>query len=461
MNKIRVKQPIKKTIKLLDRSIIISNKIKDNIVYIKEKSNSIKNDNNNIEYGTSKISTVAINSPRDSVKLLHRSGKEIRKIKKANSISKEVVKNSQRIKRQMINLAKISIKTTKVLITITISTIKAIILGTKALIGAIAGGGAIAITIIIICCLVGLLCSSVYGIFFSNEDVEKNNITINQVIKELKNEIYFKIENIKEFSIYDECVVNYSQIDWKEILIIYIAKTSKGEMKNEYLSFDNDDAKILKSIYWDVNQITYTTKQDLKNNKNTIVLQIDIKSKSMNEMSIKYKFNDKQRLQMTELLNEKYNNLWNELIYGIKEGNTNMVEIALSQVGNIGGQTYWSWYGFSSRVEWCAVFVSWVANQAGYIEKGIIPKFSVCETGANWFKEKGKWMNNTYIPNPGDIIFFDWENDGKINHVGIVEKVDSNRIYTIEGNSTNDMCKNNKYKVKDKVISGYGIVNNS
>ena len=455
MDKIKLKQPIKKTIKLLDKSVIMSDKIKDNIVYIKEKSTSSKTDNNSIEYGASKISTTAINTPKDSVKLLHRSSK---KIKKANSISKEVVKNSQRIKRQMINLAKTSVKTTKVLISITISTIKAIILGTKALIGAIVGGGTIATTIIIICCLVGLLCGSVYGIFFSNEDVEKNNITINQVIKELNNEIYFKIESIKKFSIYDECIVNYNQIDWKEILVIYIAKTSNGEMKNEYLSFDNNKAQILKNIYWDINKITYITKQQLKNNQNTTVLHIDINSKSMNEISIEYKFNDKQKLQVTELLNEKYNNLWNKLIYGIEEDNVNMVNIALSQVGNIGGQPFWSWYGFSSRVEWCAVFVSWVANQAGYIEKGIIPKFSVCETGANWFKVQGRWMNNTYIPKPGDIIFFDWENDGKINHVGIVKNVNNNMIHTIEGNSDNDSVKEKKYKLNNKVIVGYGVI---
>lgn len=461
MDKIKLKQPIRKTIKLLDKSVIMSDKIKDNIVYIKEKSTSSKNNNNSVEYGASKISTTATNIPKNSAKLLHRSSKEMKKIKKANSISKEVVKNSQRIKRQMINLAKVSIKTTKVLITTTISTIKAIIIGTKALIGAIAGGSTIAITIIIICCLVGLLCSSVYGIFFSNEDIEKNNMTINQVIRELNDEMYFKIEGIKKFSIHDECIVNYNQMDWKEILIVYITKTSNGEMKNEYLSFDNNKAQILKEIYWDINKITYTTKQELKNNQYTTVLHIDINGKSMNEISIEYKFTDKQKLQATELLNAKYNNLWNKLIYGIEEDNMNMVNIALSQVGNIGGKPYWSWYGFSSRVEWCAVFVSWVADQAGYIEKGIVPKFSVCETGANWFKAQGRWMNNTYIPKPGDIIFFDWENDGKINHVGIVEKVELNKIYTVEGNSTNDMCKNNKYKLKDKVIIGYGIVNNS
>lgn len=160
-----------------------------------------------------------------------------------------------------------------------------------------------------------------------------------------------------------------------------------------------------------------------------------------------YNFNTKQKEQVKELLSAKYDSLWHSVIYEISTGNSDMVQIALSQVGNIGGQPYWSWYGFSSRVEWCAVFVSWVANQAGYIEKGIIPKFSVCETGANWFKEKEQWKPKNYIPKPEDIIFFDWELDGKINHVGIVEKVEGNIVYTIEGNSNDDMCRQKNIKL--------------
>lgn len=100
--------------------------------------------------------------------------------------------------------------------------------------------------------------------------------------------------------------------------------------------------------------------------------------------------------------------------------------------------------------------MSLVANQTGYIENGIIPKFSVCETGAKWFKDKGQRQTRSYIPSPGDIIFFDWENDERINHVGIVEKVEDNIIYTIEGNSNDDMCRQKEYKINNKVIVGYG-----
>lgn len=73
-------------------------------------------------------------------------------------------------------------------------------------------------------------------------------------------------------------------------------------------------------------------------------------------------------------------------------------------------------------MEWCAIFVSWVANEIGYLDSGVIPKFAVVSNGVNLFKAVGQWQDNKYVPREGDIIFFDWENDGGINHVGIVEK---------------------------------------
>ena len=112
-------------------------------------------------------------------------------------------------------------------------------------------------------------------------------------------------------------------------------------------------------------------------------------------------------------------------------GNQAIVEVALTQLGNQGGQPYWSWYGFNSRVEWCACFVSWCADQCGYIESGLVPKFAGCVDGANWFKSNGKWQDRTYEPKAGDIIFFDWEGDGTTDHVGIVEKCENGTVYTV------------------------------
>ena len=137
-------------------------------------------------------------------------------------------------------------------------------------------------------------------------------------------------------------------------------------------------------------------------------------------------------------------------------GNQAIVEVALTQLGNEGGQPYWSWYGFEGRVEWCACFVSWCADQCGYIESGIIPKFAGCVEGANWFKGNGQWQDRNYEPQAGNIIFFDWEGDGETDHVGIVEKCENGVVYTVEGNS-GDACRQNQYTVGSSSIYGYGV----
>ena len=145
--------------------------------------------------------------------------------------------------------------------------------------------------------------------------------------------------------------------------------------------------------------------------------------------------------------------------------NSDIVAVAQTQIGVTGGDPYWSWYGFESRVEWCACFVSWCADQVGYIEEGKTPKFSGCVNGVEWYKEKGLWFDNTedFFPVPGDIIFFDWkdketgEQDGLSDHVGIVKVYDleSHTIHTIEGNS-GDECKERTYDKDDVQILGFG-----
>ena len=137
-------------------------------------------------------------------------------------------------------------------------------------------------------------------------------------------------------------------------------------------------------------------------------------------------------------------------------GNQAIVEVALTQLGNEGGQPYWSWYGFEGRVEWCACFVSWCADQCGYIESGIIQKFAGCVDGSNWFKGNGQWQDRNYEPQAGDIIFFDWEGDGETDHVGIVEKCENGVVYTVEGNS-GDACRQKQYTVGSSSIYGYGV----
>lgn len=138
-------------------------------------------------------------------------------------------------------------------------------------------------------------------------------------------------------------------------------------------------------------------------------------------------------------------------------GNRQLVNIAKGQLGNEGGEKFWSWYGFTSREEWCACFVSWCANQAGLIQSGAVPKFSLCTDGKNWFQNQGKWQGAGSMPSPGAIVFFDWEHDGTCDHVGIVERCDGTTVYTIEGNS-GDAVKERSYAISSNSIMGYGMV---
>ena len=164
-------------------------------------------------------------------------------------------------------------------------------------------------------------------------------------------------------------------------------------------------------------------------------LYITVSHKTVEEMADQYGFNEEQREYLAELLEDKNNSLWAAVLYGIRYSDDQIVTVALSQVGNVGGEPYWSWYGFGSRVEWCACFVSWCANECGYIETGVIPKFAGCVNGVQWFKDRGQWMDGSAEPVPGMIIFFDWDNkgssgpqDGLSDHVGIVPKVENGII---------------------------------
>ena len=192
-------------------------------------------------------------------------------------------------------------------------------------------------------------------------------------------------------------------------------------------------------------------------------LYITVIHKTAWEMADQFGFNEDQREQLAAMLDSGNNSMWASILYGIHSGDSDIVMVALTQVGNVGGEPYWSWYGFGSRVEWCACFVSWCADQCGYIETGVIPKYAGCVNGVNWFKDRGQWADNDIEPAPGMIIFFDWDNkgssgpqDGESDHTGIVERVEDGIVYTVEGNS-GDSCRENHYAVGYYEILGYGI----
>ena len=134
-----------------------------------------------------------------------------------------------------------------------------------------------------------------------------------------------------------------------------------------------------------------------------------------------------------------------------------IVKVAMGQLGNKGGKPCWSWYGFKNREEWCALFVSWCEDQCGYLKSEAAPKFAIVSDRADWFVLRDQWRLMGDTPEPGDLIFFDWEQDGARDHVGIVTAVVDDKVFTVEGNSS-DLCRQKRYSLDDPVIYGYGVI---
>ena len=456
---------------------------------------------------------------RGAVKTLDRGKKSIKTvdrgrktIKQASSTAKGTVKTASKSIKTAEKTAKASIKTTqqaakaaqrtaqataraaraaahaaraaaraavvaaKVAAKATIAAVKAIIAATKALIAAIAAGGWIAVLVIVIICLIGLLIGSCFGIFFSGED-SGSGYTMQNVVQEINDDYQQQIDTTKANLSHDVLEMSGSRAVWPEVLAVYAVKTTTDpDNPQEVATIDDSKKAILTDIFWEMNQISSRTETrtetvitetddghgNIVETESTVTqtyLYITVSHKTAEEMAEQYGFDKEQKEQLAELLAEENRSLWSAVLYGIYTEDGAIVSVALSQVGNVGGEPYWSWYGFSGRVEWCACFVSWCANECGYIDTGVIPQYAGCVNGVQWFKDRGQWMDGSAEPAPGMIIFFDWDDengqDGLSDHTGIVEKVENGRVYTIEGNS-GDSVRQNSYPVGHYEVLGYG-----
>lgn len=452
-----------------------------------------------------------------TIKSVDRSGKAIKQT--AKSTGKAAVKTTQKTIKTAEQTARTTIKTTqaaaktaqetaqvtakaaktaahtaratakataagiKAAVKATTAAVKAIIAGTKALIAAIAAGGWVAVVIILVICVIGLIVGSCFGIFFSGEDSGTGQ-TMRQAVQEINADYQSQIDTTRANLTYDELEIFGSRAVWPEVLAVYAVKTTTDpDDPQEVATVDDSKKAILKDIFWQMNEISSRTESkteevitetddghgNIVETTTTVThtyLYITVSHKTVEEMAEHFNFTADQRQQLSELLAEENRRLWSAVLYGIYSGDDAIVKVALSQVDNVGGQPYWSWYGFNSRVEWCACFVSWCFNECGYLDTGTAPKFAGCVGGVEWFRSHGQWADNTIEPAPGMIVFFDWNDpngasgpqDGEADHVGIVEKCENGIVYTIEGNS-GDTCRQNQYPVGYYEILGYGILN--
>lgn len=173
-----------------------------------------------------------------------------------------------------------------------------------------------------------------------------------------------------------------------------------------------------------------------------------------------YKFTEEQRKRVNEIITSQPDDLWNELIYGTSGGDTAFfLEILKQQLGQY-RSLYTAWYGESSigDEEWGGCFVSWCANEAGFITKGYYPKFKNLNDGINWFKSKGLWQNSNEVPAVGDTIFLDWHSDGNCDRCGIITDIKDGNIYYIGANVTDEKVENSSVVATDPnhYIMGFG-----
>ena len=371
MADIKVKDIAKKGVKTINKAVVQTERFKDNIVRTKEKAEeTVSNDINSNEYASNKIKFATDRAFDESVNQFNKQGqksfmktkenyqkskakikqlkkkiKDKRKVKSTVKNTKTAIKTSKEVAKKTEKTAKETIKASKratqiaketakrtaqgvkVAVKATVSAIKAIIAGTKALVAAIVAGGWVAVIVIIVICLVALMCSSIFGIFFSSQKTSANSITMNTVVAECNQEFSDKLQSIQDSNPHDDYVLEGSMASWKDVLTVYTIKQSNGVNQQDVMTIDDNKKNVIKQIFWDMNSLTSEVKDEMVTEQGTNadempkqvqkkVLHIRINTKTLEQMKNDYHFSSAQNKQLVELTDNKYASLWNGVIYG-------------------------------------------------------------------------------------------------------------------------------------------------
>ena len=371
MADIKVKDIAKKGVKTINKAVVQTERFKDNIVRTKEKAEeTVSNDINSNEYASNKIKFATDRVFDESVNQFNKQGqksfmktkenyqkskakikqlkkkiKDKRKVKSTVKNTKTAIKTSKEVAKKTEKTAKETIKASKratqiaketakrtaqgvkVAIKTTISAIKTIIAGTKALVAAIIAGGWVAVIVIIVICLVALMCSSIFGIFFSSQKTSANSITMNTVVAECNQEFSDKLQSIQDSNPHDDYVLEGSMASWKDVLTVYTIKQSNGVNQQDVMTIDDNKKNVIKQIFWDMNSLTSEVKDEMVTEQGTNadempkqvqkkVLHIKINTKTLEQIKNDYHFSSAQNKQLVELTDNKYASLWNGVIYG-------------------------------------------------------------------------------------------------------------------------------------------------
>lgn len=341
------------------------------------------------------------------------------------------------------------------------------------------------------------------------DDATGGTEVIAQAVEAVNTELEKRIEETKRGYRYTELDLQLDNIDnWREVLSVYAVRQTTASDPQSAMLFGDDETAKLVTIYEETHPIrvelevvrpttttTTTTTTTRRSTATTVtrtttrtvtttvtivgtsatattttatvpprrILHITVNSLSVEDMSRLYSFDTEQRDMLEALLSDDFDEMWQELLAGIVmdvgASSNSMAAVALSQVGNVGGELYREWYGFPFWVDWCGCFVSWCADRCGYVDSGVCPKFAgVNSEGIPWFQSRGLWKDRSYVPKDGDYVFIDWEVDGEADHVEIVVDVVGYTVHTVGGNrgGGEGECTTDTFSVGSNYIVGYG-----
>ena len=265
-----------------------------------------------------------------------------------------------------------------------------------------------------------------------NNKVFDNSGTYTAIIKYNDIELDSKVFYYDVNPIGDIKITNMKDDDYVDASSFKVEYTGGENATAFYVKFEQDNKEIKKEKLNDDNTVDLTGIDINKPYKITLIAELE-------------------HLEKTSSVN-----IW--LLSKLRAG---MVNTAIAELGNEGGKKFWSWYANWGRFEWCACFLSWVAEQNGIMDVKI-PKFIGVGIGADWFKRKNQYKyRKDYTPLPGDIIFIDWDPNNRLDHVGMVLKVEDGKVWTIEGNRKSkteriDAVRIQAYDLNSKFITAYG-----
>ena len=254
------------------------------------------------------------------------------KIADTNKVRKTAANAARRAKQA----AQAAREATQKLVDAVMAGLKALWANTQTLVAAITAGGAAAVFVVIIICMIALVIGSAFGIFFAGESTG-TGITVQEAIIQLNGEYQDRLEEIENNITHDrqEIVSNDGSyaIAWQDVLAVFAARTSGAEDGASVAFIDEDNLDRLREIMWDMNEVDYRTDTNTSEveiaddegnttttNVTETVLTIELTHKTAEEMRTVYAFNDRQNEYLTLLSGEDTAELWNQLLGGFASG---------------------------------------------------------------------------------------------------------------------------------------------